>query len=98
MVCEKGHVCVSFEVESYVQKEWVVGGGLHQDTLGSKGSQMTSISVWNDFTGDAFTISVRGLFQNGTARMLSAHWQRRVNIAIGGTYRRGHVGLRGLDG
>ncbi len=60
-----------------------------------KDSQMAS----NDFTDDTPTIPAGSLFQNGTDRMVKAHWRRWVkHFCVGGTYRRGRVALCGLDG
>ncbi len=62
-------------------------------TSGNRDCQWASRSALKDFTEDALTISAGNLFQNGTARMVKANWQRRV----GGTCRRGRVALSGLD-
>ncbi len=63
--------------------------------LGNRDCQWVSRSVWKYFTEDALTISASSVFQNGTAR-------RRIgdgaySITVGGTCRRGHVALCGLD-
>ncbi len=66
----------------------------YKGASGNRDTQLASRSVLNDFTGEALTISASSLFQNGTARILKAYWRWRV----GGTNRRGHVALCGLDG
>ncbi len=45
---------------------------------GNRNCQWSTRSVLKDFTEDALTISVGSLFQIGTARIVKAHWRRRV--------------------
>ncbi len=47
-------------------------------TSGIRDCQWASRSVLKDYTGNALTTLAGSLFQNGTARMVKANWQLRV--------------------
>ncbi len=61
-----------------VLREWVAGGGGLGGYFGEQDCQWASNSVLKDFTVDALSILAGSLFQNETAQMVKANWQRRV--------------------
>ncbi len=59
----------------FLSREWAIEGS---GSYGHFREQEQPVSVLNDFTDDALTISAGSLFQNGTVRVLKAYWRRRV--------------------
>ncbi len=53
-------------------------GAGYMGILWNRDCQLASRRVLKGFTDDALTILAGILFQKGTARMLNAYWQRRV--------------------